>query len=219
MEKLKVLQRVMSDGVVAVLRGDSPEEVVKAAEKAIEGGIKIIEITMTVPFALDAIKTLALNYHSGSEEDPIIGAGTILDPETARLAILNGAAFIVSPSLNKETMVLCNRYRVPILPGVSSVKEVQEALECGADLVKLFPGNHFAPSMIKTIKGPYPQVHIMPTGGVSLENLHEWVNAGAAAVGIGSDLTSETYKTGDYELLTKKAEQYVAAYRKALVNN
>ncbi|WP_010272693.1 bifunctional 2-keto-4-hydroxyglutarate aldolase/2-keto-3-deoxy-6-phosphogluconate aldolase [Paenibacillus senegalensis] len=215
MKKLQITQKLMEEGVVAVLRGDSPEEVVEMAEQAISGGIKVIEVTMTVPFALKAIEQLAKTY-SATASDPskfaVIGVGTVLDPETARAAILSGAEFVVGPSLYAPTVTLCNRYRVPVLPGVMTIQEIQSALELGVDIVKLFPGNLFSPSMIKAIKGPMPQANLMPTGGVSLDNLADWIKAGAVAVGIGSDLTSEAVKTGDYSLVARKAEQYKQAY-------
>lgn len=217
MKKLKLIQQIIEGGVVAVLRGRSAEEVVKMAEHAIAGGIKIIEITMTVPHALDAIRTLSTRY---SSEDPsasnyaVIGSGTVLDSETARATILAGAEFVVAPCIQEETIRLCNRYRVPIMPGVMTIQEIQTALELGADVVKLFPGNLYSPAMIKTIKGPLPQANIMPTGGVSLDNLAEWIDAGAVAVGIGSDLTNEAVKTGDYSRVALKAAQYMEAYER-----
>lgn len=218
MKKLKLVQQVAEEGVVAVLRGDTPDEVVEMAEQSIAGGIKVIEITMTVPFALRAIEKLAAKY-SSTTSDPskyaIIGAGTVLDPETARAAILSGSEFVVGPSLNPATVTLCNRYRVPVMPGVMTVKEIQEALELGVDIVKLFPGNLYSPSMIKAIKGPMPQANIMPTGGVSLDNLGEWIKAGAVAVGIGSDLTTAAVKQGNYALIAERAAQYIAAYKAA----
>lgn len=221
MKKLRLVQQIVDGGVVAVLRGNSPEEVVAMADQAIRGGIKIIEITMTVPFALQAIETLAKRY---SSEDPsadnyaVIGSGTVLDPETARATILAGAEFVVAPCLNSETVKLCNRYRVPVMPGVMTIQEIQTALELGADVVKLFPGNLYSPSMIKAIKGPLPQANVMPTGGVSLDNLGEWIKAGAVAVGIGSDLTNEAVKTGDYSIIAAKAAQYIAAYEQTKRN-
>jgi 2-dehydro-3-deoxyphosphogluconate aldolase / (4S)-4-hydroxy-2-oxoglutarate aldolase len=218
MKKLKLVQQICNEGVVAVLRADTPEEVVTLAEHAIEGGIKVIEITMTVPFALQAIESLAKRY-SSTTSDPskyaIIGVGTVLDPETARAAILSGSEFVVGPSLNQATVELCNRYRVPIMPGVMTIADIQRALELGVDVCKLFPGNLFSPAMIKAIKGPLPQANVMPTGGVSLSNLGEWIKAGAVAVGIGSDLTSDAVKTGDYSLVAKKAAQYIEAYKAA----
>ncbi|RCW51795.1 bifunctional 2-keto-4-hydroxyglutarate aldolase/2-keto-3-deoxy-6-phosphogluconate aldolase [Paenibacillus prosopidis] len=219
MKKLKVLQQLAEAGVVAVLRADSPEEVAEMARRAIKGGIKAIEITMTVPFALRAIEQLSQEYSSSASPDAenfaIIGVGTVLDPETARAAILAGAEYVVSPALNPDTIRLCNRYTVPILPGTMTIQEIQSALELGVDVVKLFPGNLYSPSVIPSIKGPLPQANIMPTGGVSLDNLKDWVKAGAVAVGIGSDLTKDAVKTGDFSLIEQKAAAYIAAYREA----
>ena len=218
MKKLKLVQQLSDLGVVAVLRGETPEEVVEMAEQAIAGGIKAIEVTMTVPFALRAIEKLAVTY-SSTASDPakhaIIGVGTVLDPETARMAILSGAEFVVGPSLNPDTVRLCNRYRVPVMPGTMTVRDIEQALELGVDIVKLFPGNLYSPAIIKAIKGPLPQANIMPTGGVSLDNLGEWIKAGAVAVGIGSDLTNEAIKKGDYSLVAKRAAQYIDAYKAA----
>lgn len=218
MKKLQLIQKMTEEGVVAVLRGETPEQVVEMAEQAIAGGIKVIELTMTVPFALRAIETLSRKY-SWDSQDPstyaIIGVGTVLDPETARAAILSGAQFVVGPTLNRDTVMLCNRYRVPVMPGAMTIKEIQEALELGVDIVKLFPGNVYNPSMISAIKGPLPQANIMPTGGVSLDNLGEWIKAGAVAVGIGSDLTKEAVKQQDFSLIAKKAAAYKEAFLQA----
>jgi 2-dehydro-3-deoxyphosphogluconate aldolase/(4S)-4-hydroxy-2-oxoglutarate aldolase len=204
---------------VAVLRADSPEEVAEMGRRAIKGGIKAIEITMTVPFALQAIEQLSKEYSSSVSPDAdnfaIIGVGTVLDPETARAAILAGAEYVVSPALNPDTIKLCNRYAVPILPGTMTIHEIQSALELGVDIVKLFPGNLYSPSVIPSIKGPLPQANVMPTGGVSLDNLKDWIKAGAVAVGIGSDLTKDAVKTGDFSLIEQKAAAYIAAYREA----
>lgn len=223
MKKLQLLNKIEQAGVVAVLRGNSPDEVVKMSEYAIAGGIKAIEITMTVPYALDAIRQLSERYSSSvdpsSDNYALIGAGTVLDPETARMAMLQGAEYIVAPCFNANTVIMCNRYRVPVMPGVMTVNEVQQALEYGVDVVKLFPGNNFSPSFIKAIKGPLPQANIMPTGGVSLSNMKEWLDAGAICVGIGSDLTNEAVKTGNYELIQAKAAQYMDAYRSARTLN
>ncbi|WP_256756874.1 bifunctional 2-keto-4-hydroxyglutarate aldolase/2-keto-3-deoxy-6-phosphogluconate aldolase [Cohnella sp. WQ 127256] len=216
MKKLKLIERIVEQGVVAVLRGKDANEVVEMAEQAIAGGIKVIEVTMTVPSALAAIEKLAAKYSSSAEESSkfaIIGVGTVLDPETARSAILSGSEFVVGPSLNPATIALCNRYRIPVMPGVMTIKEIQEALELGVDIVKLFPSS--SPSMIKAIKGPMPQANIMPTGGVTLDNLGEWISSGAVAVGIGSDLTAEALKKGDYSLIAKRASQYVEAFKAA----
>lgn len=218
MKKLKILQKIMDCGVVAVLRGDSADQVFAMAEQAIAGGIKVIEITLTVPGALQAIEKLSRMYNWKSENADnfaIIGAGTVLEPQTARAAMMAGAEFIVGPSLNPETVKICNLYRVPVLPGVTTLEGVQHALELGVDVIKLFPGNLYQPSIIKTLKGPMPQANFMPTGGVSLDNLAEWIKGGAVAVGIGSDLTTEAVKTGDLSLVRQKAEQYMKVYNEA----
>lgn len=219
MEKLKVLQQLAEAGVVAVLRADSAEEVVQMAKYAIKGGIKAIEITMTVPGAIKAIEQLSKEYSCQVDKNEdnyaIIGVGTVLDPETARAAIMAGAEYVVAPALNPDTVKLCNRYAIPCLPGTMTIQEIQSALELGVNIVKLFPGNLYSPSVISAIKGPLPQANIMPTGGVSLDNLKDWIQAGAVAVGIGSDLTKEAVKKGDFNLITEKAEAYMAAYREA----
>src|SRR5690606_27154751 len=149
----------------------------------------------------------------GADNYAIIGVGTVLDPETARAAILAGAEYVVAPSLNPDTVKLCNRYSIPCLPGTMTINDIQSALELGVDIVKLFPGNLYSPSVISAIKGPLPQANIMPTGGVSLDNLKDWINAGAVAVGIGSDLTKEAVKTGDFSIIEQKAAAYMHAYR------
>ncbi|MFD0960127.1 bifunctional 2-keto-4-hydroxyglutarate aldolase/2-keto-3-deoxy-6-phosphogluconate aldolase [Paenibacillus chungangensis] len=219
MKKLKVLQQLTDAGVVAVLRADSAQEVAEMARRAIKGGIKAIEITMTVPFALQAIEELAKEYSSSVSADAdnyaIIGVGTVLDPETARAAIMAGAEYVVAPALNPDTIRLCNRYAIPVMPGTMTIQEIQSALELGVDVVKLFPGNLYSPSVIPSIKGPLPQANIMPTGGVSLDNLKDWIKAGAVAVGIGSDLTKEAVAKEDFSIIEQKAAAYVAAYREA----
>lgn len=218
MKKYKLLQQIHEAGVVAVLRGSSPEQVVQLADQAVEGGIRVLEVTMTVPYALEAITTLAKKYQSADPSAAnyaIIGSGTVLDAETARATILAGAEFVVSPSLNKEVVLLCNRYRIPIMPGAMTVKEITDALELGVDVVKLFPGNLYSPSTIPTIHGPIPQANIMPTGGVNLQNLKDWVQAGAFAVGIGSDLTKEALRTGNLALVADQARAYMQAFREA----
>jgi 2-dehydro-3-deoxyphosphogluconate aldolase/(4S)-4-hydroxy-2-oxoglutarate aldolase len=166
--------------------------------------VAALEITFTVPGASRVIEHLAKNSTSGI----LLGAGTVLDPETARVAILAGAQFVVSPALNPETARLCNRYQVPYMPGAGTVGEVIGAMECGADIVKVFPGEILGPAFVRTVKGPLPQANLMPTGGVSLENVGEWINAGAVAVGVGGNLTAGT-KSGDFASITRIARQFV----------
>lgn len=211
MKRLETIRRIAESGVVAVIRAESKEQGILITEAVKKGGIKALEVTMTVPGAVDIIKELAETY---KDEDVIIGAGTVLDPETARLCILAGAEYIVSPSLNPETVKLCNRYRVPMMPGIMTVKEAIEALELGVEICKVFPGNAFGPSIISAFKGPIPQGNFMPTGGVSLDNVKDWIKSGAVAVGTGSDLTKGA-KTGDYELVTETAKKFVEAVKAA----
>lgn len=218
MKKIQLVQAIAEEGVIAVLRGDSPEQVQEMAEHAIAGGIKVIEITMTIPFALRAIEALSRKYRWDSPDPDtraIIGAGTVLDSETARSAILSGAAFVVGPALDRETVMLCNLYRIPVMPGAVTIRDIQEALRLGVDIIKLFPGNLFEPGIISAIKGPLPQANLMPTGGVTLENLGDWIKAGAVAVGIGSDLTREAVAGNDLSLIRSKAAAYREAYIQA----
>ncbi len=211
MKRIETIQKMVESGVVAVIRAESKEQGIKIIEAVKKGGIKALEITMTVPGAIDIIKELSETY---KDEDVIIGAGTVLDPETARMTILAGAKYIVSPSLNIETIKLCNRYRIPIMPGVMTITEAIQAMEAGAEIIKVFPGNVFGPAIIKSFKGPVPQGNFMPTGGVNLENAKEWIEAGAVAIGTGGDLTKGA-KTGDYDLVTETAKQFVEAVKKA----
>ncbi|MFS0646276.1 bifunctional 2-keto-4-hydroxyglutarate aldolase/2-keto-3-deoxy-6-phosphogluconate aldolase [Siminovitchia sp. 179-K 8D1 HS] len=201
MQKFKVLKALTDGKVVAVIRGNSPEEAALLSQAAIAGGIRAIELTYTTPFIKDTFKELR-------NTDALIGAGTVLDAETARHAILNGANFIVSPSFHSEIAVICNRYSIPYLPGCMTIKEMVSALESGSDIIKLFPANQFQPSFIKAVKGPLPNVSIMPTGGVGLSNMNDWLKAGAVAVGIGSDL-NKAYIENGYAGVVEKAKIYI----------
>lgn len=211
MQKQEILRRLEECGVIAVVRGSSEEEVMKIIDACVAGGIIGIEVTFTVPGAADIIKALAERY---DPKDVIIGAGTVLDPETARAAILAGAQFVVSPCLNADTVKLCLRYQVACMAGAMTIKETVEVMEAGADIVKLFPGSLGGPGMIKAIRGPLPQVKMMPTGGVNAGNAADWIKAGAVAIGAGSDLTAGA-KTGDYDSVTKVARQMIEAVKEA----
>ena len=173
----------------------------------IAGGVTGIELTFTVPHADKALDELSEKY--GDREDVLIGAGTVLDPATARLAIIAGAKFIVSPSFNADVAKICNLYSIPYTPGCFTPTEIQTALEAGVDLVKVFPGSVAGPAMVKALHGPFPQLAIMPTGGVSLDNLETWFDAGVTLVGAGSNLTAAA-KTGDYAGVTATAKKYRA---------
>ncbi|MGA2183894.1 MAG: bifunctional 2-keto-4-hydroxyglutarate aldolase/2-keto-3-deoxy-6-phosphogluconate aldolase, partial [Bryobacteraceae bacterium] len=178
---LKILGRIVESGLVAVVRASSSDEAARIAEACALGGVGAIEITLTVPGALRVIEDLVARHGA---ESILVGAGTVLDAETARLAILAGAQFIVSPSLDAATGRLCNRYGIPWMPGAQTVREVIEAMELGADIVKVFPGEVLGPGFIRAVKGPLPQASLMPTGGVTLENAGEWIQAGAVALGV-----------------------------------
>ena len=211
MEKEKVITKITDVGVVAVVRAESSDQAIRIADACIEGGIPAIELTFTVPRAHKVIEDLAAKYTHG---EIILGAGTVMDPETARIAILSGAEYVVSPYFNANPVKTCNRYRVPCMPGAMTIKEVVEAMEAGADIVKIFPGDLFGPNIIKDIKGPIPYAKMMPTGGVDIGNVHEWINAGAVAVGTGSSLTKGA-KTGDYAAVTATAKEFVAKVKEA----
>jgi 2-dehydro-3-deoxyphosphogluconate aldolase/(4S)-4-hydroxy-2-oxoglutarate aldolase len=211
-KKIKVLNRIVETGVIAVVRAESAEQAVKVIDAARKGGILALEVTMTVPGAIDVIKEICRKYEGGDE---IIGAGTVLDAETARMAMLAGAQFIVGPTLNADTIRVCNRYQINCIPGTMSVSEILQALELGASIVKIFPGSLLKPDFIKAVHGPIPYAPLMPTGGVTVENAPEWIRAGAVAIGVGGDLTKEGLAKGDYSLITKKAEAYVKAVREA----
>lgn len=182
--KEEVLQAIKGDGMVAVVRGETSEKAMEIVEKCIEGGIRAIELTFTVPYAHRVIEDISRKYG----EQIVLGAGTVLDSETARIALLSGAEFIVSPHFNPEVTRLCNRYRKASMAGILTITEAVAAMEAGVDVLKLFPGDLFGPAFIKDIRGPLPYAQIMPTGGVSADNAGEWIKAGAVAVGAGSSL-------------------------------
>ncbi len=211
MLKLKVLGKVIESGLVAIVRTNSADQAARIAEACARGGAAAIEITFTVPGATAVIEALAKQYASG---EILIGAGTVLDPETARIAILAGAQYIVSPSVSPETARLCNRYQIPYMPGAGTMREIVDAMECGADIVKLFPGETLGPAFVKAVKGPLPQASLMPTGGVSVENVAEWIKAGAVAVGVGGSLTAGA-QSGNYQQITDTAKQFIERIQQA----
>lgn len=210
-KKHETVNAIIESGVVAVVRAESKDQGMKIIEAVKAGGIKALEITLTVPGAVDIIKDLVEQY---KDDDVIIGAGTVLDPESARACILAGAKYIVSPCFDEDMVKMCNRYAIPVMPGVMTPKEVVAALELGVDICKVFPGNAFGPSIISAFKGPMPQGNYMPTGGVSLDNVSEWIDKGAIAVGAGSVLTKGA-KTGDYALVEETAKKFVEAVKAA----
>ena len=210
MRKEQVLTRMKEDCLVAVVRAKNKEQGEKVIDAIITGGINFIEITMTMDEGnpVEFIQLMSEKYRNNDKV--VIGAGTVLDPETARAVILAGANYVVSPGLNVETIKLCNRYRVPMLPGVMSPTEAITALEAGCDIIKVFPGNVVGPGAISSFKGPLPQGDFMPSGGVDVDNVDKWLKAGACAVGTGSSLTKGA-ATGDFEAVTAKARGFVEA--------
>lgn len=211
MRKEAILAGIEATGVVAVVRADSGDKAAAIAEACLAGGVNAIELTFTVPKAHEVLGALRKRYSNGQI---LLGAGTVLDPETARLAILEGADYIVSPAFNPDTVRLCNRYRVASMPGAMTIGEIVQAMEAGADIVKVFPGESLGPSFIKAVKGPLPQAVLMPTGGVGVENVAEWIKAGVVAVGVGGKLT-EGAKTGDFASVTRTARAFVDTVAKA----
>ncbi|MGX7164117.1 bifunctional 4-hydroxy-2-oxoglutarate aldolase/2-dehydro-3-deoxy-phosphogluconate aldolase [Enterococcus massiliensis] len=207
MKRVSILSRLEQTGVVAVVRGATKEEALKASHAIVAGGLKGLELTFTVPQADEVIKELVTYYQD--RPDVVVGAGTVLDAVTARLAIMVGAEYIVSPTFDKETAEICNLYQIPYLPGCMTITEMKEALKSGADIVKLFPGSAYGPKIISAFKAPLPQLNIMPTGGVGLDNMEEWFKAGVITVGVGGNLLAPA-ATGDFDKVTEVAAQYAA---------
>jgi len=203
MQKYNIMQDMINRKLAVVIRGENITMAEKTADACFQAGIKTLELTFTVPGANDLLTKLRDKY----KEDALIGAGTVLDSETARVAILAGASFIVSPTFDKATAKLCNRYAIPYIPGCMTINEMMEALDYGASIIKLFPGNVFSPSFIGNIHGPLPQLSIMPTGGITLENIDEWLNAGAVMVGVGGEITKPA-KYNDYSKVEQLAHQF-----------
>lgn len=210
MKKFDIISKLVDCGVIAVIRADSVDEAVKMAKAASEGGIMGLEITFTVPHADQVIERL----NADKEVTAVVGAGTVLDAATARLAIIDGAKFIVSPAFDKEVAEICNLYQVPYCAGCFTPNEIIVAMKAGVDIVKVFPGSLCKPSYFKAIHGPLPQANLLPSGGVDLENVKEWIKAGAIAVSAGSSLTAPA-KTGDYAAISKMANEFVLEVKNA----
>jgi 2-dehydro-3-deoxyphosphogluconate aldolase / (4S)-4-hydroxy-2-oxoglutarate aldolase len=209
-QKLQVLNKIIETGLVAIIRADVSEHAERIAEACAKGGVTVLEITFTVPGAASVIETLSKQYKNGM----IVGAGTVLDPETARIAILSGAKFVVSPALNVETARLCNRYQIPHMPGTGTVKEIITAMEAGADIIKIFPSENLGPGFVKAVRSPLPQAQLMPTGGVSLDNVADWIQAGCVAVGVSGHLTGSK-TANDSRTITELSRQFLAKIQKA----
>lgn len=213
MSSRKHLERILKTKIVAVLRATSGEKLVRVAEALLAGGVEAIEVTFTVPNALAVIEQTAKTLG----DRVLLGAGTVLDSETARAAILAGANYIVSPTLNLETIRLCRRYDVMVMPGALTPTEILTAWEAGADIVKVFPSEITGPRYLKALKGPLPQVRLMPTGGVDLTTANDFLNAGAVALGIGSALVEPKWiESGDFNAIEQRARQYVELVGRAI---
>jgi len=200
--KMDMLSKLSNAKIVAVIRGDDDKEALAISEAAVKGGLTAIEVTYTTPGAEKVIEALA------NDNEVVVGAGTVLDAETARHALLHGAKFVVSPHFSAEISEVCNRYSVPYLPGCLTIKEMIEALEHGCDVMKLFPANNLQPSFIKAVNGPLPHVRMMPTGGINMDNFMDWLDMGAFAVGVGSDLT-KAYRANGAAAVTEQCNNYI----------
>ena len=213
MNKQDVLRQILEVGIIPVVRAATADEAMRAIDAIKEGGVSVLEITMTVPGAVSAIEEVAKRY--GAEA--VVGAGTVLDAETARICILAGAQFIVSPALNHDTIACCRRYSIAVLPGALTPSEVLDAWTAGADFVKVFPANALGgASYIKSLKAPLPHIELVPTGGVSLQTAGDFIKAGSAALGVGADLVDiKALREGRSKLITERARQFVDIVREA----
>ncbi len=207
MNKTDVIKQIRNIGVIPVVRATTADEAMRTIDAIREGGISVLEITMTVPGAIKVIEEVANRF--GNEA--VVGAGTVLDPEIAEACISSGAQFVVSPALNLETIACCRRHEITVMPGALTPTEVVQAWNAGADFVKVFPaGAVGGPSYLKSLKAPLPQIELVPTGGVSLKTAADFIKAGAAALGVGADLVA-----GESSAITERAKQFVEIVRQA----
>ena len=205
MDKRTKLDIIHQTGVIAIMRAQSSEQLIAAADAIKAGGVRVIEVTMTTPGALDIIAQASGKYG----DEVLFGAGSVLDAETARTAILAGAGFVVAPTLNLDVIALCNRYSIPVVPGCYTPTEMLIAWEAGADMVKLFPASVGGPALIKAILAPLPQLNIVPVGGVNLDTAADFIRNGAAALGVGSSLVNQSLlNAGDMAELTRRAAAF-----------
>lgn len=206
------MDHILDSGIVAIIRADRSDVLIDTVHAIHQGGISAIEITLTTPGALEAISACSREMAG----EILIGAGTVLDPETARASILAGAQFVVAPTLNPKVIEVCRRYSKIAIPGALTPTEILTAWECGADFVKVFPATTFGPGYFRDIKAPLPQVNLIPTGGVSLENAGEFMTAGASAVAVGSCLVDKACLVNkDWTTVTNRARDLVHTVRKA----
>jgi 2-dehydro-3-deoxyphosphogluconate aldolase/(4S)-4-hydroxy-2-oxoglutarate aldolase len=213
MEKQNILNRMISEGLIPIIRVSSAQEAIDVADAIKEGGVTLIEITMSVPGAIDTIKELTQKY----KDEIIMGAGTVLDPETGRAALLAGAKFIVSPTLNLDLIQLAHRYSAVVIPGTMTPTEILTAWNAGADMVKVFPAAQLGgPEYIKAIRGPLPQILLVPTGGVNLQNAGAFIKAGATALGVGGELVDKkAIKEKKLNVITENTRAYLKVIREA----
>ena len=205
MDKPTKLTLIRETGVVAIMRATSSEQLIAAADAIKAGGVRVIEVTMTTPGALAVIDRATSKYG----DDVLFGAGSVLDAETARAALLAGAGFIVAPTLDLNTISLCNRYSIPVMPGCYTPSEMLTAWQAGADMVKLFPASVGGPALVKAILAPLPQLNIVPVGGVNLNTAADFIRNGAAALGVGSSLVNQSLlDAGDMAELTRRAAAF-----------
>jgi 2-dehydro-3-deoxyphosphogluconate aldolase/(4S)-4-hydroxy-2-oxoglutarate aldolase len=211
--KSEVIQKIRDVGLIPVVRATSAGEAMRAIDAIREGGISVLEITMTVPGAVKVIEEVANRYGN----DALVGAGTVLDPETATACISSGARFVVSPALNLDTIACCRQRDIAVMPGALTPTEVVQAWNAGADFVKVFPaGAVGGPSYLKALKAPLPHIRLVPTGGVSLKTAADFIRAGAAALGVGADLVDiNAIREGQSALITERAKQFIEIVREA----
>lgn len=207
---MNTLSRILDNKIVAIIRGANPKDVLKIAKALHEGGVEILEITMNSPKVLTVIEEVSDDFG----DQVLVGAGTVLDPETARATILAGAKFILSPTVDLNTIKMTKRYGAVSIPGAFTPTEILTAYENGGDIIKVFPAT-LGPSFIKDIRGPLPQIPLLPTGGVDLNNIQEFIKAGAVGCGIGSALVNTKHEVTDEYLvqLTEKARHFVSAVK------
>ncbi len=211
MHKTEKLNLIRETGVIAIMRAQSPAQLIAAADAIKAGGVRVIEVTMTTPGALDVIAEATQRYGDAV----LFGAGSVLDAETARAAILAGAGFVVAPTLNLDVIALCNRYSIPVMPGCFTPTEMLTAWEAGADMVKLFPAEIGGPALVKAIRAPLPQLEIVPVGGVDLNTAADFIRNGAAALGVGSSLVNQKLlDAGDMAELTRRAAAFIEEVKK-----
>ncbi len=212
LRKHEVLQAIADTGAVLIIRLDSADEALAVARAAVAGGIRALEVTLSVPDAFDVIRTLSCEF---ADLPVAVGAGTILDEQAAFAAITAGARLLVSPNLNPQMIRLANRYQVATISGAFTPTEFVQTLEAGADIVKLFPTEIAGPDYLRTVLAPLPQTPVLPAGGATTQNVGEWFDAGALAVGVGSAITKAARPDVDYERVTRATAEFLAAIRAA----